>query len=366
MAFLSACGIAFGRKSKDQDEECHKPCLPLDIMAEILSRMPVLDLVRWRCVCKQWNDLIQYRHFIQKHVAARNSSCTFYRNIVKVAGNVDEEDDPNNGKSKKETFQLISGCDGMLLERSNFTRKYVIQNPMTRKILYLPDPASDFNPSITFSFVPSTGEYKLVSVYRNPNTGYEGCEILNVGDEDSWRPLQLPISHGRSPSTRKLSVAAAGTGVHLFRETTKQLVSLDLTTECFTSTTLDQDLFSDWCKVWVLNWNGCPALVELGAHDVKVLIIEAYKERHKLARNMVTVPLRGPKEGIEGDAVLPVLADQGIFWLWMDSTLYGYNIINGQVSEQLSSTSVYKVQSELYIYKASLASVKGMQRLPSS
>ena len=260
-------------KTPDEDENCvpvREPFLPQDVVVEILSRMPVQYLLMMKSVCKQWNDLIQDSYFIQKHISLTKSSYIVYFNKWKPGGNMDEEDDDNNKeKSKHEKFHLICGCDGMLLKRSNASKKYVIENPTIRRMLVLPD--SDHHHhhhhslSITFSFVPSTGEYKLVSIYEDTATGNEGCEVITAGMDDSWRPLQLPNKHGLNKRRRKLSFASSGAAVHCYRVTEvggqifEEVISLDLETECFTSTALKPSSFSDWKKVSALNWNGRPA-----------------------------------------------------------------------------------------------------------
>ncbi|WJZ96150.1 hypothetical protein VitviT2T_014863 [Vitis vinifera] len=362
-------------KAPDKDENCvsaREPFLPQEIVVEILNWMPVKYLLRMKCVCKQWNDLIQDRYFIQKHISLANSCYVYYFNRQKVEGNMDEEDDDKD-KSKKETFHLVCGCDGMLLKRSNASQKCLIHNPTTRKILYLPDSDHDLSLSISFSFVPSIGEYKLVSIYEDTATGNEGCEVITVGVDESWRPLQLPNSHGPNQSRRKLSVASAGAAVHCFRvtevvgEVFEEVVSLDLETECFTSTTLEPGLFSDWKKVWALNWNGRPALAETGREELKVLVIEDYKKKYKLAENKFGVSLGGAKKVMQGDDFVPLVAERGILWVWLrDKKMFGYDIKHGRVRRELSVPEGYHITDTMYIGRESLATLRGMQKQPSS
>ncbi|KAL9464639.1 hypothetical protein AB3S75_002276 [Citrus x aurantiifolia] len=53
-----------------------------DMMVEILSRLPVKSLMRFRCVCKSWNDLVKDPNFIYKHLQKDDNirltvSCTY-------------------------------------------------------------------------------------------------------------------------------------------------------------------------------------------------------------------------------------------------------------------------------------------------
>ncbi|XP_059450216.1 putative F-box protein At3g10240 [Corylus avellana] len=42
--------------------------LPLELVSEILVRLPVKPLVRFRCVCKDWFSLISSNDFINTHI----------------------------------------------------------------------------------------------------------------------------------------------------------------------------------------------------------------------------------------------------------------------------------------------------------
>lgn len=46
--------------------------LPEDVLIEILSRLPVKSLIRFRRVCKIWYDLLKSLNFISKHVKNYN------------------------------------------------------------------------------------------------------------------------------------------------------------------------------------------------------------------------------------------------------------------------------------------------------
>lgn len=44
------------------------PTLPFEIIAEILTRLPVKLLIQLKCVCKSWNSLISDCNFVKKHL----------------------------------------------------------------------------------------------------------------------------------------------------------------------------------------------------------------------------------------------------------------------------------------------------------
>ena len=157
---------------------------------------------------------------------------------------------------------MICGCNGLLLEKSNASKKYYIKNFATCQILELPEPRKN-SFGMTFSFVPSTGCFKLVSVYDdNEEAGIEGCEILTIGSDNSWRTLNFPNLNDANKKREKLMVVSAGEAFHCIKVNKvgtrfcAEMISLDLESESFKSTIMPKHLFSDWEKVWALDWNG--------------------------------------------------------------------------------------------------------------
>lgn len=360
--------------NRDENRGRIREPLPQDIIIEILSRIPVQYLLGMRCVCKQWNDLIEDSYFIQKHMSLAKNGYIGYFNKWKTRGNMDEADHHHNNEAcKSEKFHLIRGCDGMLLKRNNASKKYIIENPTPRKILALPDSKHHLNLSITFSFVPSTGEYKLVSIYEDIAGGKEGCEVITAGIDDCWRHLQLPNSHGLNQRRRKLSVASAGVAVHCYKVTQvggqifEEVISLDLETECFTSTTLKPGVFSNWEKVLSLDWNGRPVLAETGREYIKVLVMEDYKKKHKLADNKFGVSLRGAPKVMQGDDIVPLVVENDALWIWLSNNKsFSYHVKRGKVLRQTSMIEGYHVGKTIYVGRASLVNLRGMQRQKSS
>jgi hypothetical protein len=51
----------------------HTPSLPVDLVIEILCRLPVKLLLQLRCVCKSWNHLISHPKFAKKHLSTTRS-----------------------------------------------------------------------------------------------------------------------------------------------------------------------------------------------------------------------------------------------------------------------------------------------------
>ncbi|KAK7832302.1 hypothetical protein CFP56_026603 [Quercus suber] len=116
--------------------------IPLDIVMEILSWLPVTYVLRMKCVCKQWYTLTQDCHFIEKHMSRHRIKCSYNKIPITPPGN------------SQDNFQLICGCNGMLLKKRIASNKFLIMNSATRQMLELPDPhknSFDWNGCLSFA-----------------------------------------------------------------------------------------------------------------------------------------------------------------------------------------------------------------------
>ncbi|KAG6733052.1 hypothetical protein I3842_01G207600 [Carya illinoinensis] len=144
----------------------------IDVMIEIFSRLPLKSLLRVRCVCKWWNQIISDPVFISNY-----SSCNpqykvsgFYLEkylflkmysglrFITCAGQVDAAPKPSLSFIDGENGVCIKhSCNGLLLCSSfrchEEDRKYYICKPTTKQYMPLPGPQCKtvFGISIAFN-----------------------------------------------------------------------------------------------------------------------------------------------------------------------------------------------------------------------
>ena len=183
--------------------------LPRDIKFDILSRLLVKDLCKFRCVSKHWCNLISNPTFLDfYHERSRDNPQILMMNDSK---NDDNEQQlihltsmDLDGKVGNELMTSIYGeCIDMLPSGHGliclfYENHFYLYNPATQEFVSLVEgslsPCNDHGAG--FGYVMSTKEYKAVHMFTQSesSTGFNiGCEILTLsnGDEASSRPWRV-------------------------------------------------------------------------------------------------------------------------------------------------------------------------------
>ncbi|KAL6517862.1 hypothetical protein OROMI_033563 [Orobanche minor] len=231
-------------------EEAADRCCPLlsgDLIMEILERLPVKSLLRFKSVSKAWQQLILNPQFIAKHLIlqkkkadvnylhcyhhvphCRNDIFTRYpADHNKIGISLISKENNHNQNSlfstrvlplfyhDREEVSIVGSYNGLVCIRFSKKRgdgippSFGLWNPATRRFKVLPSPKLIYEPfSVGFSYVPSTGCYKLVIVLvfridmQGDNNGryITRVQVLDVG-HDRWREVlrqgQDELSHGK-------------------------------------------------------------------------------------------------------------------------------------------------------------------------
>ncbi|CAN0825260.1 F-box protein At2g40910 [Linum grandiflorum] len=142
------------RNGGPTDQLPQVPDLPLDIVIDILSRLSVKTLIRFKCISKHWNQLISrspyliYMHLIRNQQSANNLRCTYRDRSNDDGGTrtvVLYSDDPLLVYCDHHTVVSSSGDLGVLLLRwkdhmhswHQSESEYAIWNPATRQVKHL-------------------------------------------------------------------------------------------------------------------------------------------------------------------------------------------------------------------------------------
>ncbi|KAM7497892.1 hypothetical protein LguiA_022306 [Lonicera macranthoides] len=171
--------------------------LPQELQVEILSRLPVQSLLRFRCASKSWNSLITSPNFITTHLnrtLASNSNQTHARTLLRHYSLTQEKEIFSYGFDTNNTdafdvyqhfncplrrnygyYFIIGSCNGLLcLTDDNFenTNNVFLWNPSISRYLKLPVPRVTKDTYLYkflmcvygFGVDPNTNDYKVVRI----------------------------------------------------------------------------------------------------------------------------------------------------------------------------------------------------------
>lgn len=194
------------RRSSSSDDEEHQPAaatnsiqsLPQEIMADMISRLPITSLVQFSFVCKSWNQLSRDPHLVDQHLSRMHDAdpCLIFhtdyplRNqlcFVQLSGH---HLDDQTQKVKRinipfaasmPEFSVVGSCNGLLcLSDSLLNQSLCVYNPFTGDYKKVPR-FMEFEEQqmvIGFGFHPMTKEYKVIKIVQYTNT-YPGQVILS-------------------------------------------------------------------------------------------------------------------------------------------------------------------------------------------
>ncbi|XP_026411091.1 F-box protein At3g07870-like [Papaver somniferum] len=179
--------------------------LPLDIMFDIFSRLPIEKVLESKLVSKNWRDVVLHPSFSQKHLNRLRSSedsgnlgflFTDYTNSDSKEFYYVEYDENNetpiisnrriNIPTELKSYTVVGSYNGLICiyELSSI----IICNPITREYVYLPRLNCYFFLRCGFGYLVSTNEYKVVRVYELPGEPSSvQVEVYTLGSGNGWR-----------------------------------------------------------------------------------------------------------------------------------------------------------------------------------
>ncbi|CDY56027.1 BnaC04g55790D [Brassica napus] len=149
--------------------------IPIDLTVEILKKLPVKSLVRFKCVSKCWSSIISSRKdFIESIVTRSLTQPPRDAHLIK---------DPDNGT---ECLLVISSpCPQLTHKESG-----AIYNPTTRQSFNLPKMKHSHTGVCFFGYEPLEDQYKVLFI---PDQAHEqACQVFTLGDPKAkqWRSIQ--------------------------------------------------------------------------------------------------------------------------------------------------------------------------------
>ncbi|XP_065632120.1 putative F-box protein At3g10240 [Quercus suber] len=250
--------------------------LPEEVVLEILQRLPVKSLIRFRCVSKSWNSLITTPAFINSHLT-RSHSLSSDSNKLIVRHCLDKPyvehykliDDSNDSfdqiqnielpisSRRIQHFRLIGSANGLfsLYEKERF----ILWNPSIRKFITLPKPCITVKAHghlacrSAFGFDPRTNDFKVVRIaFPSVEAKPPLIEAYSL-NEDSWKLTTASFPPGIDFSDWHRPAASLFGAVHFAvydkdNRSRPLVLSFDLGDEVFRLMSLPNCAFS-WSNI---------------------------------------------------------------------------------------------------------------------
>ncbi|RAL54472.1 hypothetical protein DM860_001600 [Cuscuta australis] len=186
------------------------PLLP-EILLEILSRLPVKSLLKFRCVSKSWRDLISSSDFVKLHLYVSSSrrdyadhrilsslvglqftlkQCSLKSVMFHPVTEAFEVDYPLS--SPYNSVWVVGSCNGLVCIAIE-EKDLFIWNPATRKIKNLPDAGVELKAGFYFiygfGYDELNDDYKVVGIFSIfHSSGSCETEVMSYSlRSDSWR-----------------------------------------------------------------------------------------------------------------------------------------------------------------------------------
>lgn len=219
--------------------------LPIDVITEILRRLPAKDILRIRSVCKLWNSLTRENQFISQHMNNPPNPddlgiITLYQshNPMKFkffahcfVNGFHEFNMIDLYELGEDSFQVSNSCRGLVCIYGRFSTTYVV-NPSIKEVLEAPRTKNRAQASIALVHDESSGKYKLIRLFELAVRDRTGCEIFELGSY-SWRAAPYALSSVKYNSLPVVVNGAIYWLANLVLQDETIVISLDIKSERF-------------------------------------------------------------------------------------------------------------------------------------
>ncbi|KAM3356808.1 F-box/kelch-repeat protein like [Capsicum galapagoense] len=201
--------------SSISNDQMQIPNFPLEIIIEILSRLPVKPLLKFKCVSKSWHSLISTSHFAKSHlkISLQNNKLnktllllsrylphTLYSCPLNSALHEKSISCINKLSFPWNSSNIIAGvsfCNGLFLTCIGMynNNNLYLWNPSTRKTKKLPSSGVEYSRcdvTYGFGYDESNDDYKVVEIYGVYGIHYVYGAKFKIYSlrGDSWRSMK--------------------------------------------------------------------------------------------------------------------------------------------------------------------------------
>ncbi|KAG7580686.1 F-box domain [Arabidopsis suecica] len=258
-------------KKQEESDETHT-FLPLDLIIEVLLKVPGRSLARFVIVSKQWLSIIRGKDFTKLYLTQSSTRprllFSVYRHLgpSKLFLQSFSQQDPSSGHHRLNVsmdpfhmYGFTPPVRGLICRQTD--TKVMIGNPSTGQFLTLPRVKTNRRGLFSlFGYDPLNDVYKVLCMtvlrgHQNRGSRYvsEEHQVFTLGAKQKWRMLVCKYRHLPPPLTKGLCL----NGIlyyYAWIQNEGSLISFDLNSEDFNVIKLPHDI------PCLVNYNGKIAL----------------------------------------------------------------------------------------------------------
>ncbi|XP_068642587.1 putative F-box/kelch-repeat protein At1g12870 [Aristolochia californica] len=174
------------------------PPVPDEILVQVLIRLPVKSLLRFKCVCRAWRTLISEPFFVEFHLRQQSLidpqilllSCAGEVGELCLESLADEGGRLNRKLSAVPVESILTpSCNGLILIHRDYSQCIYVFNVASRKLLTLPDCSPSLHVNLGLGYEFPARKYKVVRLFYNrEGDAHLQCEIFTLGS-GAWRRI---------------------------------------------------------------------------------------------------------------------------------------------------------------------------------
>lgn len=221
-----------------QNEKRKGATIPVDMVIEILTRLPAKSVVRFGCVSKQWSSITTTPHFIKSfniHSSARPSLLRVLEDgMERVFFSFPYHQDPQNRYTPVEKYhmltsfrhgidffgggrpfpigtnRILNSINGLML--SNNLDAITVWNLTLRQHAVLPYPEFGLGVALLcfLGYDPIDQKYKVLAMSCNKYCMGGNVKVLTLGAQESWRVIKVPSGPSQDDIPLKHSIMMMG------------------------------------------------------------------------------------------------------------------------------------------------------------
>ncbi|KAM0029312.1 putative F-box domain-containing protein [Helianthus debilis subsp. tardiflorus] len=214
--------------------------LPESVMLDVLSRLPVEAIIRFKRVCRKWRDLVSDPYFVRLHLSRSHEALMIYKCCIGTHGSLDwvemmEHEDKYHLHPVKSLicvrgppFRFVGSINGLICCYCPYFFVYIL-NPVLEEYVILPK-LPFINEIYSYGFgVSAAGKYKVIlcnrtASFQNTVYGTDHTLVHTIGTTQ-WKVLKQTPNHTMGPGVLLNS--------HVYWLGDGQVYGFDLNTETF-------------------------------------------------------------------------------------------------------------------------------------